>query len=273
MSKNRENVVWQSEDGTWGRGFYSFYSTGDPSDEDYDDEWDVEYDQDSFNWVSVGHATEEEAERAWNGANPGGQSTYPFGSSAWADEAPIAPRFDEMAVACAAGGGYARGVSAAAIADYKDRATISRFYFTQRPYDSKTLKVSTFSATHDAAERKDVAEVLKRRPELAEYARECRQKVIDQGAKRVEEAREQAQRESRLSWGRPSTRASDATTRAASELEFIDRVKIPAPKKSATASAVKASERRKTTAASTSGSFAPKTGAPPEVNLSSAALP
>jgi len=64
MSLNRENVTWQSKDGKWNRGFFAFYTTG----EDF--EWDVEY-HDYFNWVSLGHATEEQAHDSWDGANPG----------------------------------------------------------------------------------------------------------------------------------------------------------------------------------------------------------
>jgi hypothetical protein len=84
MSCNRENVTWKSRDGTWNRGFYDFYQTG----EDY--EWDVEYDNDRFNWVSLGHATEEEANLSWDGANPGGGEVY-HEPSAETD------RFDAMA--------------------------------------------------------------------------------------------------------------------------------------------------------------------------------
>lgn len=69
MSVHRENITWKSRNGTWNRGFYDF--TYNDHDEDFDPEWDVEYDYDRFNWVSTGHATQEAADRAWNGANPG----------------------------------------------------------------------------------------------------------------------------------------------------------------------------------------------------------
>ncbi len=72
MSCNRENVTWQSADGTWNRGFYRCYDVGDTSDPDWDYEWDVDYDFDRFEWVSVGHKTREAAHDSWNGANPGG---------------------------------------------------------------------------------------------------------------------------------------------------------------------------------------------------------
>lgn len=70
MSLNRENVIWQSPNGTWNRAFYSFYEVN-TDDEDFDNEWDVEYES-HFNWASTGHPTEEAAEASWRGCNPGG---------------------------------------------------------------------------------------------------------------------------------------------------------------------------------------------------------
>jgi hypothetical protein len=87
MSCNRENVTWKSKDGSWGRGFYDFYQTGE------DHEWDVEYYHERFHWASTGHATEEDAHLAWTGANPGGGHVH---------ETPSAEtdKFDEMAKTC-----------------------------------------------------------------------------------------------------------------------------------------------------------------------------
>lgn len=76
MSCNRENVTWQSKDGTWNRAFWSYYSVNE-DDEDWDYEWDVEY-EDYFNWVSTGHATQESAYQSWDGANPGGSHIYTY---------------------------------------------------------------------------------------------------------------------------------------------------------------------------------------------------
>lgn len=72
MSFNRENVVWQSGDGTWSRGFFTCYQLDYSRDggDDPDPEWDVEYEHDSFQWASCGHPTEDAAVRSWNGANP-----------------------------------------------------------------------------------------------------------------------------------------------------------------------------------------------------------
>ena len=70
MSRNRENVVWPSRNGTWSRGFFDYYQTCD------DPEWDVEYDYDTFMWCSTGHPTMEAACAAWRGSNPGGMNSY-----------------------------------------------------------------------------------------------------------------------------------------------------------------------------------------------------
>ena len=76
MSVNRENVIWQSPDGTWNRGFYAYYNVNE-DDPDWDYEWDVEY-CDDFDWISLGHATKEAAYESWDGANPGGSWTVKY---------------------------------------------------------------------------------------------------------------------------------------------------------------------------------------------------
>lgn len=93
MSKNRENVIWQSANGTWSRGFFECYSVGDTSDPDYDDEWDVDYDMGVFTWVSTGHATEQAARASWQGANPGGYNLL----SHTTDTVKEAAEYDTMA--------------------------------------------------------------------------------------------------------------------------------------------------------------------------------
>lgn len=262
MSVNRENVVWQSENGTWGRGFYDYYNTKSYDDDDYDFEWDVDYNYDTFTWVSVGHATEDEARAAWQGANPGGSETVEYGGTNPSGEL-LAPQFDEMAVACAASGGYARGVDPKKVRDYEERALMSRFYFTQRSFD-KDWKPSDFFAADDARELKAMRDLLARRPELADYARECREKIAANGEKRVEEARKRQRYQPSYSPGGSSV--SRAMNQTAAELAFVDRLVLPAPR-ATTATAEGGSERRKTTAASTAGSFAPKVGSAPTVRL------
>lgn len=94
MSFHRENVIWQSADGTWSRGFFQTYDSG-PADEDWDPEWDVEYDFDELQWVSTGHASEEAAARSWNGANPGGHDLVAFRDDA--EGRRRADEYDDMA--------------------------------------------------------------------------------------------------------------------------------------------------------------------------------
>lgn len=89
MSFNRENVIWQSENGTWSIGFYKVMWTGE------DPEWDVDYDYDHFEWVSTGHRSESEAASSWTGANPGGSEVPPSGASTKAER----KRLDNMAEA------------------------------------------------------------------------------------------------------------------------------------------------------------------------------
>lgn len=88
MSVSRENVIWQSEDGTWNRGFYSYEVIGE------DHEWDVIYDDWRFHWVRTGMKTLREAEDCWRGANPGGYDLYPYHPSS----VTIRCEFDRMAL-------------------------------------------------------------------------------------------------------------------------------------------------------------------------------
>jgi hypothetical protein len=107
MSCNRENVLWQSKDGTWNRAFYSFYDIEpeDP-DEEWDYEWDVEY-GDDFDWLSLGHASKDAAINAWDGSNPGG-----WDECAYADHPAECDRYDvKAAEALAAGVRNDRGLS------------------------------------------------------------------------------------------------------------------------------------------------------------------
>ena len=90
MSFYRENVTWQSENGSWSRGFFSNFQVGD------DPEWDVEYDFNRFEWVSTGHPSEYDADSSWPGPNPGGGETIPFSEATAAD----CRRYDAMAAEC-----------------------------------------------------------------------------------------------------------------------------------------------------------------------------
>lgn len=75
MSTNRENIVWQAEDGTWSMGMFECYPTGDMSDPDWDHEWNMEYNHSAFEWVTrKRHETAKDAQAEWDGSNPGGHS-------------------------------------------------------------------------------------------------------------------------------------------------------------------------------------------------------
>lgn len=58
MSKNHDNVTWQSKDKTWNRGFFDQTRHGSEAD-GFDPEWDVDYDFGKFENVFTGYATKE----------------------------------------------------------------------------------------------------------------------------------------------------------------------------------------------------------------------
>lgn len=75
MSHHHENVIWQSPNGTWNRGFYERIRPA-FTDEDYDSEWDDDFDFERFEWASTGLASEQAAVDSWPGPNPGGWTVY-----------------------------------------------------------------------------------------------------------------------------------------------------------------------------------------------------
>lgn len=98
MSFHRENIVWQSADGTWNRGFYQVIPAFNTGDDDYDPEWDDDYDFNRFEWVRTGLRSEDAADAAWEGANPGGYDTIAYG----ADTDATVRNLDHMAAEYAA---------------------------------------------------------------------------------------------------------------------------------------------------------------------------
>lgn len=87
LSFNRENVIWQSADGSWNRGFFAVANQfGD------DEEWDVEYDYSKFSSVYTNLFSEEDAASCSNEPNPGGYSVI-------RDEAYV-EKYDRMALFC-----------------------------------------------------------------------------------------------------------------------------------------------------------------------------
>jgi len=94
MSFHRENILWQSADGTWSHGFYecheSYGGRGDDDDEDsFDPEWDVEYNYGALEQASCGHPSEDAAFQSWRGANPGGSTVLPSDSDSAAEVAQL----------------------------------------------------------------------------------------------------------------------------------------------------------------------------------------
>lgn len=91
MSFNRENVTWQSADGTWSMAFYVVAWV----DEDGDEEWDVEYDYSKFqSWAyATGCASEDAAYKKATAstANPGGTTVVPY-----ADNYAECERYNQM---------------------------------------------------------------------------------------------------------------------------------------------------------------------------------
>jgi hypothetical protein len=53
MSKNRETVIWKSPSGLYKMGAYDYYYVNTDS-PDFDDEWDVEYNFDRFEFCVIG---------------------------------------------------------------------------------------------------------------------------------------------------------------------------------------------------------------------------
>lgn len=93
MSCNRENVTWQSADGSWNIGFFDFYSVNQHS-EDFDYEWDVEYDHSKFWFLSQGNRTPDAAYEAFTrcNSNPGGTTEV-----CWRGNEDECRRYDRMA--------------------------------------------------------------------------------------------------------------------------------------------------------------------------------
>lgn len=82
MSYHWKNVIWQSKDGSWNRGFYHRISMGGfPSswkDGDYDSEWDDEFDESSFDYARTGFRSEQDAFNWEPSGNPGGAYTIAY---------------------------------------------------------------------------------------------------------------------------------------------------------------------------------------------------
>lgn len=80
MSRNHENVIWQSKDKTWSLGLFKAEGRDD-------------YDYDKFEFASVGHASEESANRSYPGPNTGGGTVISYRK----ENVPDIAEYDRMA--------------------------------------------------------------------------------------------------------------------------------------------------------------------------------
>jgi hypothetical protein len=70
MGVNREAECWQAPDGTWSLGFWWFEFTSDPGNDGTDHEWDVEYSDDRFWFLTTGHDTPSAAMKVYRRDHP-----------------------------------------------------------------------------------------------------------------------------------------------------------------------------------------------------------
>lgn len=77
MSYYRLNVIWQSKDGSWSRGFFK-RMPGNTTDPEYCEEWDAEFSDDEFDYLKTGIRTREAAEDWCPTANPGTFTLIPY---------------------------------------------------------------------------------------------------------------------------------------------------------------------------------------------------
>lgn len=263
MSFNRENVIWQSPDGTWNRGFFDSYSTGSYDDDDYDPEWDVEYSE-NFCWASTGHPTQQAAERSWSGANPGGQSTYPYSDDTQDDIA----GFEVQAALLA---------RAKSPTYFGPKKQVPLGYVAERVYgDRASVAVSTLNGYSNTLPRDhgeweaDLADRLpdaspSERSEVIRQAQFAAQKLADA----ISSARQSnEERRNQRPWGSPRYSAEQLEDAEKAFQWHYNRVTALRQTESPARQNVRAAtERAKTTPKSTAGSFAPKGNSAPEVGL------
>lgn len=251
MSFNRENVIWQSPDGTWNRAFFDHYSTASYDDDDYDPEWDVEY-TDSFEWVSTGHSTKSQAERSWGGANPGGQSTYEFGDDTKDD---IAEFELQAALAHRAGMQYrgpVKNIPVSWLAEQYANAMTHDASHRVRGYANTTT--ADIPAMESELQQRLSTATNEERQQASQALRDAGQALEDTIGKI---------RRPRSRWDTPYPTA--AAEQARGVIKQLDK---SAKRMTRSAAPVENPERRKTSPGSTAGSFAPKTHSAPEINLS-----
>lgn len=95
MSLHHDNIIWQSRDKSWNAGFFTVAHESYNEDGDIE-EWEREFDRNSFCLISTGWATKQEAYNAhvklWPGPNPGSVDVIPWSRSSAAET----KQYDEM---------------------------------------------------------------------------------------------------------------------------------------------------------------------------------
>lgn len=277
MSHHHENVIWQSADGTWSRGFFQRERSFGSHNEDDDPEWDDDYDYDTFEWVSAGHRTASEAAAAWHGSNPGGHNEYSYRPGD-PDSVGRIDRFDDMAAvlyeAEAARGfdlwgwnrynGTPKHRKTAAVQATRDSVIEGWVSSRARGYDNSFDPFEQLPKLNtDLAARYSTA-TPEERAAFDERDTAHRTKLRDLLAKARADWVEDNRRNSRYSFSSYDHGQAQKRSDCFAEVEkFIDKLDASAAGRAATAkpTAVPAPTtitRAKTTDKSTAGSFAPR---------------
>lgn len=265
MSFHRENIIWQSADGTWSRGFYETYDTGGYGDDDYDPEWDVDYDFGALQWVSTGYATEQVARESWDGANPGGHSVLEWrdgqdeneklddmAAKLWAAHPPSPNRYSwERSHIC---NGTPKQRVPRYLAKDISEATVEAAHYKLGGYANLPTDVSA-----------ETAQLRERFPSLTEKQRAAVVAELSDGIERirremVSDGRDWVRRAAPAG-SKEFAKAQIAALRSLAADAEPPRMGMAAPPPAAGAS------RAKTSAKSTNGSFAPKVNSAPDVTL------
>lgn len=262
MSFHRENVIWQSADGSWSRGFFTSFDAPGGGDDDFDPEWDVEYDFGSFQWVSTGHATEDAAWASWRGANPGGGNICRYDDGTERDAAESVG-YDDMAGALWESSedrwrchGTPKRRVPSRIARELGKVMLENASYKIGGYSN--LLTDTAPLVSALRERRDGMEPAERVAVASQ---------LEEAADRLDRQMKDAGRPG--SWHRAASDRFDLSRRY---LEVVAQLRIETAGSATTSmprsgDAAGPAQRGKTSAASTAGSFAPKVNTAPHGSL------
>ncbi|KQO98820.1 hypothetical protein [Leifsonia sp. Leaf264] len=247
MSFNRENVIWQSPDGTWNRGFYTANTHDAYDDEDYDPEWDVDYEWSSFQWVSTGHPSQEAAHDAWRGSNPGGHNVV-------YDTLEISG-LDDMAAKAQTDGAIYHGPAKRRLIQYiaKD--------LTNAQIEAHSYKLGGYANLPNRRIAEWTKELDARMRTASDVERKQVRTVMRDAGRRLTEMAD-ATKLHRYNWQGPDR--APAVEAARKQADTFTRYRGP---QKAPASQGSGAARAKTTGKSTAGSYAPRGFGAPEITL------